>query len=69
MVGFTIRFFANDRTSIEVDEGAMQVWAVFMEDGRPLWRLQVVGQVPTVRAVGTVADSFQAVSPGADGWR
>jgi hypothetical protein len=50
------------RSTIEVHGN--KVYVVFVKDGQPIWRLEIVGEQAVVsKAVGTLGQSLQNVSP------
>ena len=51
-----------DRSTIEVQGD--RVYVVFVKDGQPIWRVEIIGEVAKVatKAVGTVGQSLQNVS-------
>jgi hypothetical protein len=52
--------YADIRSTIEV-HGDL-VYIVFVKDGQPIWRLEVVGEKAITKAVGTLGQSLQNVS-------
>jgi hypothetical protein len=52
------------RSTIEVQ--GKRVFIVFVRDGQPIWRVEVIGEEAQVasKAVGTVGQSLQNVSRG-----
>jgi len=55
-------YILNTRSTIEVH--GKRVYVVFVKDGQPIWRLEVIGEEAKVasKAVGTVGQSLQNVS-------
>jgi hypothetical protein len=51
---------ADSRLTVEVH--GLKTYVVFVRDSEPIWRLEVVGEQPISRAVGTVGQSLQNVS-------
>jgi small subunit ribosomal protein S14 len=51
---------ADIRLTVEVH--GLRVYVVFVRDSEPIWRLEVIGEQPVSREVGTVGQSLQNVS-------